>query len=175
MASCCIFGPGCSYLAARSSEDRTSRCTIVLAVSPAAAPYRASGLVHWHFSDIAILANVRFAPRAAIPGMLVFEPSQKTRKMSFGSRPCSSPCKENTRSSAPSSSTICAFPLCQHSVNHRVTALLSTLARCRALLSLLSQRLHQLGFHPRSTRVDKPRKTEAALVVPHRLRPRRWR
>jgi len=104
--------------------------------------------------------------RAAIPGMLVFEPPQKTRKMSFGSRPCSSPCKrqENTRSSAPSSSTICAFPLCQHSVNHRGTALLSTFARCRALLSLLSQRLHQLGFHPRSTReVDKPVATPKLL------------
>jgi hypothetical protein len=28
---------------------------------------------------------------------------------------------------------------------------------------LLSQRLHQLGFHPRSTRVDKPRKLRSCF------------
>ena len=32
-----------------SSQDRTSRRAIVLAVPPAAPPYRASGLVPWHF------------------------------------------------------------------------------------------------------------------------------
>jgi hypothetical protein len=36
-----------------SSQDRTPRRAIVLAVSPAPAPYRASGLVRWHFSDVA--------------------------------------------------------------------------------------------------------------------------
>ena len=30
-----------------SSQDRTPRCAVVLTVSPAPAPYRASGLVHW--------------------------------------------------------------------------------------------------------------------------------
>jgi hypothetical protein len=35
-----------------SSQDRTPRRTIVLAAAPAAAPYRASGLVRWHFSDV---------------------------------------------------------------------------------------------------------------------------
>jgi len=35
-----------------SSQDRTPRRAIVLAPSPAAAPYRASGLVQWHFSDL---------------------------------------------------------------------------------------------------------------------------
>ena len=36
-----------------SSQDRTPRRAIVLAVSPAAAPYRASGLVLWHEADMA--------------------------------------------------------------------------------------------------------------------------
>src|ERR1700716_3783092 len=36
-----------------SSQDRTSRRAIVLAVPPAAAPYRASGLVLWHETDVA--------------------------------------------------------------------------------------------------------------------------
>jgi hypothetical protein len=35
-----------------SSQDRTPRRAIGLAPSPAAAPYRASGLVLWHFSDM---------------------------------------------------------------------------------------------------------------------------
>src|ERR1700680_4032671 len=35
-----------------SSQDRTPRRAIVLAASPAAANYRASGLVHWHETDI---------------------------------------------------------------------------------------------------------------------------
>jgi hypothetical protein len=44
-----------------SSQDRTPRCAIVLAVSSAAAPYRASGLVRWHLSDIKLPPmNVRF-------------------------------------------------------------------------------------------------------------------
>src|SRR5712664_3520943 len=34
-----------------SSQDRTLRRAILLAVTPAAASYRASGLVRWHFSD----------------------------------------------------------------------------------------------------------------------------
>src|SRR5260364_51493 len=34
------------------SQDRTPRCAIVLAVSPAAAPYRASGLVLWPNADL---------------------------------------------------------------------------------------------------------------------------
>src|SRR4030081_1645268 len=34
-----------------SSHDRTPRRAIVSAVSPAAAPYRASGLVPWRFAD----------------------------------------------------------------------------------------------------------------------------
>jgi hypothetical protein len=34
-----------------SSQDRTPRPAIVFAVPPAAASYRASGLVLWHFSD----------------------------------------------------------------------------------------------------------------------------
>jgi len=55
MASCGIFGPGCSYLEwrlrPRSSQDRTPRRAIVLAASPAAAPYRASGLVQWHIAS----------------------------------------------------------------------------------------------------------------------------
>jgi hypothetical protein len=36
-----------------SSQDRTPRCAIVLAVSSAAAPYRASGLVPWHETEVA--------------------------------------------------------------------------------------------------------------------------
>jgi hypothetical protein len=36
-----------------SSQDRTPRGAIVSAVSPAAANYRASGLVLWHKTDIA--------------------------------------------------------------------------------------------------------------------------
>ena len=44
-----------------SSQDRTPRRAIVLAVPPAVAPYRASGLVHWHFSDMtAASSHVRF-------------------------------------------------------------------------------------------------------------------
>jgi hypothetical protein len=35
-----------------SSQDRTLRSAIVLAVSPAAANYRASGLVRWHLTDV---------------------------------------------------------------------------------------------------------------------------
>jgi hypothetical protein len=35
-----------------SSQDSTPRRAIVLAPSPAAANYRASGLVQWHFSDL---------------------------------------------------------------------------------------------------------------------------
>src|ERR1700730_14984419 len=35
-----------------SSQDRTPRCAIVLAVSAAAAPYRASGLALWRKADI---------------------------------------------------------------------------------------------------------------------------
>jgi len=35
-----------------SSQDRTPRGAIVLAVSPAAANYRASGLVHWRKADV---------------------------------------------------------------------------------------------------------------------------
>src|ERR1700688_3330560 len=35
-----------------SSQDRTPRRAIVLAVSSAAAPYRASGLVRWHETDM---------------------------------------------------------------------------------------------------------------------------
>jgi hypothetical protein len=43
-----------------SSQDRTPRRAIVLALSPAAAPYRASGLVQWYFSDMAfVLDDVR--------------------------------------------------------------------------------------------------------------------
>src|ERR1700694_4263860 len=40
-----------------SSQDRTPRRAIVLAASPAAANYRASGLVHWHFSDLVIASR----------------------------------------------------------------------------------------------------------------------
>src|SRR5258708_7860251 len=44
-----------------SSQDRTPRGAIVLAVSSAAAPYRASGLVHWRKADQPIaLADGRF-------------------------------------------------------------------------------------------------------------------
>jgi hypothetical protein len=35
-----------------SSQDRTPRGAIVLAVSPTARPYRASGLVLWHKTDL---------------------------------------------------------------------------------------------------------------------------
>jgi hypothetical protein len=35
-----------------SSQDRTPLGAIGLAELPAAAPYRASGLVLWHFSDL---------------------------------------------------------------------------------------------------------------------------
>jgi hypothetical protein len=35
-----------------SSQDRTPRRAIVSALSPAAAPYRASGLVRWHKADV---------------------------------------------------------------------------------------------------------------------------
>src|SRR3982074_2795528 len=35
-----------------SSQDRTPRSAIVSALSPAAAPYRASGLVLWHKRDV---------------------------------------------------------------------------------------------------------------------------
>ena len=45
------------------SQDRTPRCAILLAVSPAAATYRASGLVRWHLADIGVPPNVRLAPR----------------------------------------------------------------------------------------------------------------
>jgi hypothetical protein len=38
-----------------SSQDRTPRRAIVLPVSAAAAPYRASGLVLWGKADIAVL------------------------------------------------------------------------------------------------------------------------
>src|SRR6266566_5210904 len=40
-----------------SSQDRTPRRAIVLAVPSAAAPYRASGLVHWHQTDMVGLAD----------------------------------------------------------------------------------------------------------------------
>ena len=46
----------------RSSEDRMPRRAILLAVSPTAAPYRASGLVHWHLTDVVrrmIMSGVR--------------------------------------------------------------------------------------------------------------------
>src|SRR5207248_8299932 len=43
------------------SQDRTPRCAIVLAVPSAAVPYRASGLVRWHFSEVAaLMPNVRW-------------------------------------------------------------------------------------------------------------------
>jgi len=42
-----------------SSQDRTPRGAIVLAVSPAAANYRASGLVLWRNADIRPNVNVR--------------------------------------------------------------------------------------------------------------------
>jgi hypothetical protein len=43
-----------------SSQDRTPRGAIVLAVSLAAAPYRASGLVHWHIASVgAVQRHVR--------------------------------------------------------------------------------------------------------------------
>ena len=35
-----------------SSQDRTLRRAIALAVSPAEAPYSASGLVRWHKADL---------------------------------------------------------------------------------------------------------------------------
>src|SRR6266403_3788506 len=34
------------------SQDRTPRCAIPLALTPAAVPYRASGLVQWHQTDL---------------------------------------------------------------------------------------------------------------------------
>src|SRR5437899_7859960 len=34
------------------SQDRTPRCAIPLALTPAAVPYRASGLVRWHQTDM---------------------------------------------------------------------------------------------------------------------------
>ena len=44
-----------------SSQDRTPRSAIVLAVSPAAANYRASGLVPWHQADLlGRLGDVRY-------------------------------------------------------------------------------------------------------------------
>jgi hypothetical protein len=45
MASCCIFGPGCPILSegCGPAHPRTGR---PVTLSPAAAPYRASGLVH---------------------------------------------------------------------------------------------------------------------------------
>jgi hypothetical protein len=44
-----------------SSQDRTPRCAIVLAVSSAAAPYRASGLVLWHETVMPVLSpQVRY-------------------------------------------------------------------------------------------------------------------
>src|ERR1035441_1408792 len=43
-----------------SSQDRTPCRAILLAVSPAAGHYRASGLVHWHRTDMpTLLSDVR--------------------------------------------------------------------------------------------------------------------
>src|SRR5947207_420233 len=43
------------------SQDRTPRCAIPSPLTPAAVPYRASGLVLWHKADQPIaLADVRF-------------------------------------------------------------------------------------------------------------------
>ena len=48
-----------------SSQDRTPRRAIVLAPSPAAANYRASGLVLWHKADLGNQADdVRFRGRS---------------------------------------------------------------------------------------------------------------
>src|SRR6266403_5745633 len=41
-----------------ASFVRTPRSAIVFAVSSAAAFYRASGLVHWHFSDMGAMSNL---------------------------------------------------------------------------------------------------------------------
>jgi hypothetical protein len=52
-----------------SSQDRTPGCAILLAVSPAAAAYRASGLVHWR------KANVQSDDRSArnfMPAAVIF-------------------------------------------------------------------------------------------------------
>jgi hypothetical protein len=44
-----------------SSQDRTPRRAIVLPVSAAAAPYRASGLVLWHKWEVpTVLSTVHF-------------------------------------------------------------------------------------------------------------------
>jgi hypothetical protein len=51
-----------------SSQDRTPRRAIVLAVSPAAAPYRASGLVLWHKADVLKASpDVRFCEGFRMP------------------------------------------------------------------------------------------------------------
>src|SRR6478752_6200474 len=51
-----------------SSQDRTPRRAIVLAVSSAAAPYRASGLVLWHETDLRECpSNVRYRGRSRHP------------------------------------------------------------------------------------------------------------
>src|ERR1700684_1115077 len=61
-----------------SSQDRTPRGAIVLAVPPAAAPYRASGLVPWPNSDVAARKSFNSVPQrrseaaeALLPGETV--------------------------------------------------------------------------------------------------------
>jgi hypothetical protein len=50
-----------------SSQDRTLRRAIVLNVSPAAANYRASGLVLWHETDLPVaVADVRCPGRTEV-------------------------------------------------------------------------------------------------------------
>src|SRR5215203_3753321 len=44
---------GCSCVLSEAHlQDRAPRCAVVLALPSPQAPYRASGLVHWHFCDI---------------------------------------------------------------------------------------------------------------------------
>jgi hypothetical protein len=61
-----------------SSQDRTPRRAIVLAVSSAAAPYRASGLVLWHLTDVCCVPiYVCFWQKSGIEGYdnsITFDP-----------------------------------------------------------------------------------------------------
>jgi hypothetical protein len=56
-----------------SSQGRTHLRAIDSAVSPAAAPYRASGLVLWHLADVVVSPNVCLAPEGALRPKVAFD------------------------------------------------------------------------------------------------------
>src|SRR6266851_10184209 len=87
------------------SQDRTPRRAIVFAPSPAAASYRASGLVQWHFASFRCRAAIwwfseRSGRRAAFTehdlGMLEFWDDRRRRR----SKPRQSRCKRCPRVAA---------------------------------------------------------------------------